>query len=125
MNIIELTQEVMDNRRKAVEYLRTSTKPQGHATLYDPDTGAYCALGQMGLAVGIDAAAYEEIHIDQAYRAIDAAAYEEIHIDQAYRTIDAALGLTEDESNAVWMRNDVQGESLSQIADYFTERWGL
>lgn len=44
---------IRENRRKAVEALRTTEEPQGRFCLYDYVTGCYCALGVMAVAVGL------------------------------------------------------------------------
>ena len=95
---------IRENRRKAVEYLKTTEEPQGFGMLYDPATTRYCALGHMGLAVGIDASGDEYCY---------------------YSQIEDAFGLDNETANEVLNMNDDAEAPLPRIADHLAEKWGI
>lgn len=100
---------VSENRRKAVEWLRTTELPQGFLSLYDSANDCYCALGHMGLAVGIDA------------KVVDASEDD----DDAYTQIQHAFNLHYEIENDVMTMNDERRKSLREIGDYLAEKWHI
>ena len=96
---------IAENRRKAVEHLRTTDLLPGHCSLYDPPSGMYCALGHVGLAVGVDA--------------------KDLGISDAYELIANAVGENEAWNRTVYRMNDVHDRTLEEIGDFLAERWGI
>lgn len=100
----EYTQEqVAENRRKAVEHLRTTNLPQGRSDLYNQALGCYCALGHCGLAIGIDAKI----------------------VGEDYNAIEVALGMDLLDARDVWRLNDIKHRTLHEIGDYLAAKWGI
>jgi len=100
---------IEENRRKAVEHLRTTKRKQGFGSLYNHETRCYCALGHMGLAVGIDAKK----------------AYKDLEAPDAYGQIEDAFGLDGDLENAIFGLNDDAEASLREIGDYLANVWEI
>lgn len=100
---------IQENRRKAVEWLRTTDLPQGTGSLYSTATQCYCALGHMGLAVGIDAK--DEYTDDSAMDAYD-------EIENAFKLSDVL------EAEILEM-NDTAHKSLREIGDYLAAQWRI
>jgi hypothetical protein len=108
VNDEKLRATIAENRRKAVEWLRTTKRKQGNGALYHSPTRRYCALGHMGLAVGIDAkGGYESDATDP------------------YALIEHALGMNNELEQAIFNLNDDEGVSLREIGDYVANVWGV
>lgn len=109
MTLTFTPETIAENRRKAVEHLRTTKLPQGRHDLYNARMGCYCALGHMGLAIGIDAKLYAELHEGT----------------QPYDQIEKALGLNFPGAQVIWRMNDTQHKTLREIGDFLAAKWGI
>ena len=63
--------DIRVQRVKALRYLARYKGEQGFGHLCDPHTGSYCAIGVLGLGLGIDARTYPEEVGGDTYGAID------------------------------------------------------
>lgn len=108
-------EQIQENRRKGVKYLRTTRRKQGHHVLYSKRKRCYCALGHLGLAVGIDAA---EEGLNSDYADIeDAYAFADYTGDKGPRKPVAI--------NEVWNWNDDGYHSLREIGNRLAAAWGI
>lgn len=99
-----MTAEQRANRVKAVRYLARYLGRQGFGYLRDPNTGAYCAIGVLGLGLGIDARDSEEVDGD------------------VYAAIDELLG---DSTAFIEHLNDGVGMPFGKIAEYLMAKWNI
>lgn len=88
------------NRVKALAALRAETRGKARGILYSEKSKCYCALGYMGLAVGLDAAKESEYHFGMEFN------------------INKALGITSMESMKVAELSDLNELTLAEIADF-------
>lgn len=97
---------IRDNRRKAIVALRAEKRPKSLGMLYDRNTGCYCALGYMGAAVGIDAAAQPLV-------------------SDIYDRIDTAFGMSMMMSSDVVRLSDHTDSTLADIALFLASEWDM
>lgn len=104
-----LSETVIENRRKGIAMLRTTTLPRGVGEFYDPATGCYCALGILALAAGIPLDGEVWFAVEKAY----------------------GIGYNDgrDSSCTIYRMNDGEGEgngqSFSDIGEYLAGVWGV
>lgn len=96
---------ITENRKKAVKWLRTTKRKQGKGSLYNPYTRCYCALGHVGLAVGIDSKVYPN--------------------HNPYSLIEAAVDLARALESRVIRWNDSYDIPLKEIGNRLAKIWEL
>lgn len=98
-------QEIAENRRKALAFLRTTNLRRTTGRMYDPVTGACCAKGAMLFAIGLDPRTPG--------------------IDTMYAAADMAFDMSLSFSMHLEDLNDGSGYSFPRMADYLAREWGI
>ncbi len=112
---MSITPEIIENRRKWVEALRSGNYTQARARLFggDPGRPEYCCLGVAAEVCGIAWTDY-----------MDAFATYGAEIPDGYKAARQGLGLPDTKQEQFIWLNDRELQNFNEIADYAVELFG-